>query len=138
MTITLTKGSDVLELPEDLLWSDEFSWSDVAQSADRGIEGHLILEAMVRSGGRPITLSGDGNSAWIQRSTLIALKAWAKVPLQLFELDLRGEVFTVVFDHGGEEETRAMAMSPVVDYSDMEDGDFYCSLMLRFLEANPI
>lgn len=135
MTITLTKGANALELPVDLLWSDEFSWSDVAQSAERGIDGHLILDATVRNGGRPITLSGDGSSAWIDRGTLLSLKAWAKLPLQIFTLDLRGEVFTVVFDHGGEEETRAMAMAPVVDYSDMEDGDFYCSLMLRFLEV---
>ena len=44
----------------------------------------------------------------------------------------------VVFDHGAEEETRAIAMSAVIDYSDKQDGDYYCSLVLRFIEASEV
>lgn len=134
MTITLTKDGTSLELPEDLLWTDEFSWSAVAQSTQRGIDGHLIVDAMERMGGRPITLMGDGDSAWITRADLLTLKAWAAIAGQEFDLDVRGQAWTVIFDHGDAEEARAMGMSPVVDYSDMEDGDFYCSLVLRFIE----
>lgn len=135
MTITLTKDGSTLELPEDLLWPDEFSWAAVAQTTERGIDGHLIVDAMLRNGGRPITLQGDGDSAWITRADLLVLKTWAALPGQEFVLDLRGQVWDVIFDHGGADETRSMAMSPVVGYSDMEDGDFYCSLVLRFIEV---
>lgn len=136
MSITLTHGSTTLALPEDLIWSDELTWSAVAQGTERGIFGALIVDAMARHGGRPITLQGDGSSAWITRATLRALKAWADVPGQRLTLNLRGEIFTVLFDHGDAEESRALAMEALIDYADMEDGDYYCSLRLRFIEAS--
>ena len=138
MTITLTKDGTTLELPEDLIWSDELTWSAVAQSKERGIWGTLIVDAMARNGGRPITLVGDGDSAWITRGTLLTLSAWARIPGQRFTLELLGQSFTVIFDHGTEEETRAMGMSAVVEYSDPEETDYYCSLTLRFIEASEI
>ena len=136
MTITLTNGGTTLSLPPDLIWADELTWSAVAQSTERGIFGTLIVDAMARNGGRPITLQGDGDSAWIDRGTLRTLGAWAQTPGLRMALDVRGEVFSVVFDHGPEEETRAIAMSAVIDYSDKQDGDYYCSLVLRFIEAS--
>ena len=136
MTITLTNGGTTLSLPPDLIWADELTWSAVAQSTERGIFGTLIIDAMARNGGRPITLQGDGDSAWIDRGTLRMLGAWAQTPGLRMALDVRGEIFTVVFDHGPEEETRAIAMSAVIDYSDKQDGDYYCSLVLRFIEAS--
>lgn len=138
MDITLTNGGVTVELPSDLIWSDELTWSAVAQSKERGIFGTLVIDAMARNGGRPITLQGDGDSAWITRGTLKALNAWARTPGLRMALDVRGEVFTVVFDHGEEEETRAMGMSAVIDYADKENGDYYCSLVLRFIEASEV
>lgn len=138
MSITLTKDGTPLELPQDLVWSDELTWAAVAQSVERSITGALLVDVMARTGGYPITLAGEGNSAWIQRSTLLTLKAWAAVPGQHFTLDLMGQSFDVIFDHGGAEETRAMAMSAVVLYSDPQATDYYCSLTLRFLEASEI
>ena len=138
MTITLTKDGTTLELPEDLIWSDELTWSAVAQSKERGIWGTLIVDAMARNGGRPITLVGDGDSAWITRGTLLTLSAWARIPGQRFTLELPGQTFTGIFDHGTDEETRAMGMSAVVEYSDPEETDYYCSLTLRFIEASEI
>ena len=138
MTITLTNGGTTLSLPPDLIWADELTWSAVAQSTERGIFGTLIIDAMARNGGRPITLQGDGDSAWIDRGTLRTLGAWAQTPGLRMALDVRGEIFTVVFDHGPEEETRAIAMSAVIDYSDKQDGDYYCSLALRLIEASEI
>lgn len=138
MTITLSKDGVTLALPQDLIWTDELTWSAVAQATERGIWGTLIVDAMARNGGRPITLVGDGNSAWITRSALLTLNAWAALPGQRFTLQLQGQTFTVIFDHGAEDESRAMAMSAVVDYSDPQAVDYYCSLTLRFIEASEI
>lgn len=135
MTITLEKDGAVLALPPDLVWTDELTWSAVAQSTERSITGALLVDAMARNGGRPITLAGDVTSAWITRGDLITLKTWAAIPGQRFTLTVRGEVFTVLFDHGTDEETRALAMSAVVEYSDPEATDYYCSLTLRFIEV---
>lgn len=136
MSISLTNGSQVLELPKDLIWVDELTWSGVTQKTERGIFGTLIIEAMARNGGRPITLQGDGNSAWISRAKLRTLKAWSSVPGLRMTLQILAEEFEVVFDHGDAEETRAMAMQSVIEFSDPEDDDYYCSLVLRFLEAS--
>lgn len=138
MDITLIKDGVALSLPQDLIWSDELTWSAVAQSKERGIWGTLIVDAMARNGGQPITLTGEGNSAWIERSALLTLTTWARIPGQRFTLELRGQTFTVIFDHGSDEETKAMAVSAVVEYSDPEETDYYCSLTLRFIEASEI
>lgn len=138
MSIYLFKDGNALELPQDLVWSDEFSWSPVSQASERALNGALVIDIAARKSGRPITLTGEGNSAWIQRSALQALHAWAAIPGQRFTLTFLGQSFTVIFDHGTEEETRAMAMEAVVRYSDPEGSDYYCSLTLRFLDVSEI
>ena len=140
MTILITnpQTSQTLALPQDLYWADELTWSAVVQATERSIDGALIADAAARSGGRPITLQGEGDSAWIDRATLRQLKSWADVPGLRLLLDIRGEAFTVVFDHGADETSNAFAFTAVVTFADMQDGDYYCALTLRFLEASEI
>lgn len=137
--ITLTPnqpGASSLELPEDLLWPDELTWSPITQSTERGIFGTLIVDVMQRHGGRPITLQGSGDSAWIRRDALKQIAAWLAVPGLKLMLNIRGEEFEVIFDHGSDEITRSIVMEDVYDFSDKKDDDYYCSLVLRFLEAS--
>lgn len=134
MTITLTKDATTLELPEDLFWIDEFSWARVAQETTRSTTGALLVDVATRQGGRSITLQGQGNTAWITRAALKTVSSWAQLPGQTFTLNLRGEVFTVLFDHGSGDTTNAINQAAVVEFSDIADDDFYCSLVLRFLE----
>lgn len=136
MSISLSLGAVVLALPDDLVWTDEFLWSSVSQSTERSVTGALLVDAMQRNGGRPITLEGGGDRAWISRADLRVLSGWAGLAGQVFTLSLRGESFDVIFDHGTDETTRAFAMSAVMDWSDMADGDYYCSLVLRFITTN--
>ena len=63
------------------------------------------------------------------------IKQWGSVPGLRLELDIRGETFSVVFDHGDADETRALGMQSVIDFCDKQDDDYYGSLVLRFLEA---
>ena len=133
MSTNLSLGAAVLVLPDDLVWPDEFLWSTVSQSVERSITGALLIDAMARSDGRPITLEGRGDRAWISRGDLRALRSWADLVGQEFVLSIHGETFNVIFDHGTDETTRALAMSAVMDWSDMVDGDYYCSVTLRFL-----
>lgn len=136
MSCTLTYGATVLELPEDLLWTNEFRWSRVSQSVERSVTGALLLDVSTRTGGRQITLAGKEDSAWIQRSGLQTLEAWAELPGQQFTLTHNGVARTVIFDHGTAEESNAIKqLEPVIPYSDPEPGDNYCSLELSFLEV---
>lgn len=133
--IILTSGGTAIDLPPDLIWVDELTTSKVAQRSKRSAFGTLIVSAMQLKGGQRITLQGEGGSAWIERGVLKQIKQWANVPGQRLSLDIRGETFTVVFDHGDADETRALGMQSVIDFSDKRDDDYYCSLVLRFLEA---
>ena len=136
-SITLTLDAvggtpTTLDLPSDLLWSDEFAWSAVSQSLERSITGAYLVDAHTRTAGRPITLQGKENVAWLQRADAKALKAWTDLPLQIFTLTHNGTPYSVMFDHGTDETSQAMEVTPVVEFSDPGEGDYYCSLTLRF------
>ena len=133
--IILTSGGVALDLPPDLIWVDELTASNVVQRSKRSAFGTLIISAMQLQGGQRITLQGEGGSAWIERRALKQIKQWGNVPGLRLELDIRGETFSVVFDHGDADETRALGMQSVIDFSDKQDDDYYGSLVLRFLEA---
>ena len=135
MAITLTKDATTLGLPEDLFWIDEFSWARVAQETTRSTTGALLVDVATRQGGRSITLQGQGNTAWITRAALKTVYSWAQLPGKTFTLNLRGEVFEVLFDHGTGDTTSAINQAAVVEFSDITDTDFYCSLVLRFIEV---
>ena len=135
MSITLTLDSEVLELPEDLIWANEFQWSPVSQSTERSISGALLIDISTRTGGRKIVLRGSEDSAWIRRSGLLTLQAWAALAGQAFTLSHNGVDRTVIFDHGTDESSGAIKqVRPVVEYSDPEPGDHYCTLEINFLE----
>ena len=47
-----------LVLPDDLLWSDEHSWSPTVATSAYLITGALLIQSAMRLAGRPITLIG--------------------------------------------------------------------------------
>jgi hypothetical protein len=88
-----------ITLPSDLLWSDEFDWTPIEQAKTYSLDGSLIIENQTRQAGRPITLTGEADQAWVTRSTVEALYALAQASttrtLQLTD----GRTFDVVFRH---------------------------------------
>lgn len=123
-----------LPLPDDLLWTDEHAWTPAVASVSYLVTGALLVQSAVRQAGRPITLAGAIDMAWVTRETVAALHGWAAVPLGAssgrFELTLAdSRVFAVAFRHG---ETPVEA-EPVAGFPARSDDDFY-RLTLRFLE----
>jgi hypothetical protein len=123
-----------LTLPDDLLWADEHAWTPAVASVTYLLTGALMVQSAVRRAGRPITLEGPVDMAWVPRSVLTTLYAWAAVPLGesagRFELTLAdGRVFTVAFRHAD----TALEAEPVLGFPARSDADFY-RLTLRFLE----
>ena len=93
-----------LALPDDLLWSDEFAWTPAVMSVSYLITGALMVHSACRQAGRPITLTGAVDMAWVARSVISTLYDWAGIALGedtgRFELTLLDErVFTVAFRH---------------------------------------
>ena len=130
MPINLTFGTSVINLSSDLYWSDEHSWTPVVQAAERSITGAMIIDYGTRIGGRNITLQPiDSDSAWIAKSDLETLKAWASVAGREMTLGIHGSNYQVIF----RQLDGAIEATPVVFFSDESAGDWY-SVTLRFLE----
>lgn len=96
---TLATSSGTITLPDDIPWVDEFSWSPVAQQIEVSLGGSEIIETSVQEFGRPITLQGDRNTAWIDWTTAEALRvaetAQGDTPFTLTLAD--GRTYTVLF-----------------------------------------
>lgn len=135
MAITLSlPGGTPLQLPNDLIWTDELVWSPIAMSKKYSIEGAFVVDRFKRLAGRPITLIGNERRSWIKRSVLLSLQVWASLDNDpLFELNLRGTTRNVIFDLG-EDGKNAIRGEPVFAFEEMDPDDPYCSVELRFLE----
>ena len=123
-----------LLLPDDLLWSDEHAWTPAVATTSYLITGALLIQSATRQAGRPITLVGAPDMAWVTRATVEQLRGWVAFPVSnttgRFALTfVDGRSFTVAFRHT---ET-AIEAEPVLGIPARADTDFY-RLTLRFLE----
>jgi hypothetical protein len=98
VSITLSDGSNTVELPEDLNWSDR-TWSRVAQSFTRGLTGAPIIMADAAQYGRPVTLEAPERGGWMLATAEPQILTWHNTPGQTLTLDYRGETHTVQFRH---------------------------------------
>src|SRR5512137_2969186 len=92
----------VVSLPDDLLWTDEHAWTPAVAAVSYLVTGALLVQSATRQAGRPITLAGAADMAWVKRAVIDMLHEWAAVPLTdtagQLELTLpSAEVITVAF-----------------------------------------
>jgi hypothetical protein len=101
--ITLVTTSGTINLPGDLVWQDEFKWSPVATAVAVTLGGALIVEKSTQLAGRPITLGGISNAAFLTSAQLDELRAaeiaQGDTPMTLTLHD--GRAFTVLFFGSG-------------------------------------
>lgn len=110
--ITLTYNATVIDLPDDLIWVDEYRWSPVAQQETVTLDGALLVQAMAQQAGRPITLEGGSDYAWITKETLAALRTLEATAGAELTLNLRGTEHTVIFTG---DRLRADPVWPIAD-----------------------
>lgn len=131
MQLTNLADSAVLALPDDLLWSDEHAWTPAVAAVSYLLTGALLVESAARQKGRPITLVGAPDMAWVTRKMVNTLYQWASVPNQQFELGFAdGRVFTVTFRHA----EIVIDAEPVMGFVARRNSDFY-RLTLRLMEV---
>ncbi len=131
MAITLTWSTTTMTLPAALDWADEFAWSPVVQSHTWLLDGSLHVDAATRQAGRPITLQGAADRAWMARADALALQAWAAIPGLQMTLLIDGTAHTVVWDH----ERTALDVRPLPSMVGVSpDPSDDCVVTLRFLE----
>ncbi len=118
---------DGIELPDELLWEDEFSWAPAAQIITPTLTGVPFIEDSAAPGCRPMTLIHD-NKAWVTRAQLRQLKNK--------ETALGGSMVLAMHDGSTyrvcwRRDPRGIDADPIVDYADPADSDFY-TITLRF------
>ncbi len=89
-----------VNLPPDLLWTDEYEFAPVRVKKDIAVTGNQILQVAKQIAGRSITLTSGERGAWLTRANLDALAAIRDNDfLQTMTLALPdGRTFSVVFD----------------------------------------
>lgn len=127
-TLLQFEGQPAIELPDDLLWTDEYDWAPIEQAVEYSITGALIRDEMPKREGRPMTLAAGDDWGWISRETLEQVYLLTLEPGARFNLTYRGRPYVVAFDHVN----KALQARPVWDVSDPEAGDQYIPT-LRFL-----
>lgn len=126
----IKSGGEQIDLPDDLLWTEEFQWSPVVAVQSYTLTGALVIDQAVRRAGRPISLVGPADMAWVTRQTVRTLHAWAAEADARAVLALRdGRQFTVAFRHAD----GAIEAEPVLGLPAWRDGDWY-RLTLRLVE----
>lgn len=119
--ITLSDGVLVIDLPADLLRTDEHGWSPVRQSQDLTLEGALWVDESIAQAGEPITLEGGATYGHMLRSELAQLRAAADQKGKSWTLTYRGEEFTVIWRHS---DAPALVARDLINYSDPLPTDF--------------
>lgn len=130
MSITLSDGTNTVELDHDLFWSDEHNWHPVEQTMQYTLTGAAIVQVAQRQAGRPITLEPeDDSSAWMTRGEVAILRNWAAVAGKEMTLTLRGAARPVLFRH----QDGGLDARPVQHFrdGDQADSDWYrCTIRL--------
>jgi hypothetical protein len=138
MAITLLRTTDntTFHLPDGLAWVDELSWSPAIINSTYTLSGALVVESSQRASGRPVTLEGGQDWAWMRRDDLLALRAAVTDTTDKFTLTLHdGRAFLVVPLNDSSASVSATPL-PRVKTSGVADPDgdsWYTLQTLRFI-----
>jgi len=123
---------DTVELPDDLEWVDEFTWTPVAQSMEYGATGALFIQESEKQAGRTITLEGEEDMCWVPRSTVLALRTLYAQTDNEMTLTLEDErTFQVRFLQSG----NPIEVSPVVKGAFYSDEDYFKIQSIKLIEV---
>lgn len=117
---------DGIQLPADLLWSDEWAASAVAQTMRRTLDGGLVVFYSGLHAGLPITLESQPDAGWLTRAQAEAVALRAASPGGVYSLTLRGESRQVMFRH---QDAPAFEARPLVPLANPQAGDFYLATL---------
>lgn len=127
MAITL----DLITLPNDLEWTDEFSFSYIQQNYKITLGGTLIVEERELTNSRPITLTGGDKYGHATRAMVEALYLKVNTIADVMTLTLHdGRVFSVMWRREG----APMVAIPIDVYPNPKQTDLY-QITLNFVEV---
>ena len=121
------KGSTVtVALPDDLEWIDKYQWTNTKEKAQVTLNGSLVIQSAKQSKGRPITLKGGSDYAWLDVDTVEKLQQLADSSENMTLVFSDGTQFTVRFRY----EQGYFEASPL-----MPNLDKFNNVVIRLLEV---
>lgn len=119
---------DAIVLPPDMLWEDEFQWTQVRQTVRPSVTGAQLIQMNAVQAGRDVTLVGKVEGAKgfavIHRSVVNALRAKEVssmgAPMTLTLSDAR--TFSVIFRY---DDGPAVEATPIKHKDPPVDSDYY-------------
>lgn len=119
---------DDIILPPDMLWEDEYNWSQVRQTIRPSVTGAQLIQMNAMQAGRPITLVGrmEGSDGFALVKRVVVDEVRAKevssmgLPMTLTLSD--GRTFSVIFRY---ENGVAVEATPMVHRDPPDPNDYY-------------
>lgn len=108
--MTISLGG--VALSPDMIWSDKFQSSPVAQTVQRTLGGTLVYHTSSLEAGRPITLEARQDMGWLTETQVEALAALAAIPGNKMTLIINSDSYQVIFRH---ESPPALDFTPLVE-----------------------
>ncbi|MEG1728755.1 MAG: hypothetical protein RR280_04350 [Bacteroidaceae bacterium] len=135
MSISLKNLStgEVVTLPPELFWQDEFDWSNVKSTHGRGITGALHISQSIAKGGRPITLGAKTDMDWARRDLVERLYQWGNTPSLDLEATLSYNASVRVIKARFNHTLKPVEASPVREYEAPDPADDF-HLKLNLME----
>lgn len=117
---------DGIRLPADLMWTDEWAASMVAQTVRRALDGSLVVFYGPLADGVPITLESQPDAGWLTLAQVEAIGLRAMSPGGIYPLTLRGRTRAVMFRH---QDPPAFEARPLVPLATPKESDFYLATL---------
>ena len=126
--MSITLGG--LTLNSDLLWTDRFQYSPVAQSTDRLLAGTLVVYNQSLNEGQPITLEANDTTGWFTKSMVDTLVGWGAEAGKIMTFDYHSQ-FTaqVMFNH---EDPPALSFEFIVNRVPFLTTDYFLGTIKLF------
>jgi len=129
---------DLIELPKDLQWSDEFTWVPVVQDFQYSVTGALFLQESTKLKGRNITLIGQDNMGWLTREKILELQALKEIAGATFTLTLPDDTttkdFRVMFFQGAD----ALGVASVKGFDGHLNEAYFKITSIKFIEVGTL
>lgn len=111
-----------VELNAQMVWTDRKKSQKVAQSVIYTLGGAPVVYSQALLAGQNITLVAQEDRGWIRGAVYDQLQAMADDPGAVFELQINGQSYSVMFRH---QEAPALDMEPLVPRLNETSRDIY-------------
>ena len=125
---TLSDGTTTIDLPNGMIWTDEFNHVNLKTKATPTLDGGQVIEQSIQTKGRPITLEAAEDRGWITRATLQSLQSMAATAEPLVFTHADGTVINVAFA------AEPLSARPLWPISNPAPGDYYIAT-LKLIET---